>query len=161
MISGHRSPRLRAALAVALLGVVLAFAAAAEAAPNPCRPLGAPDDAVRLWRASARRLLPVATWRALERDGYYVCTATQTAAGKLGVVSFKLPIPRVGRRISFRFLIEPDAGVSALALARSIRADPAAFVRALAIPDDQSTRIAGVAVAGHFIVVTLSGVRRT
>ena len=151
----------RSAVAVAVLGVSLVFVCGASSAANPCRSLGIGARAVRELRVAARRVVPAAAWRALEQGDYYVCVAARTRKGKLGVVSFRLPIGGVGQRVWFRLLVVPDAGVSPRVVAARIRADPAAFVAALAGAGDRSTRFAGVATAGSFVVVSLSAVRRT
>jgi hypothetical protein len=151
----------RAAVAVAVLGVSFAFVSGASAATNPCGSLGVGVSDVRESRAVVRSLVPAATWRALEQGGYYVCVAARTRKGKLGIVSFRLPIGGVGQRVWFRLLVWPHAGVAARAVAARIRADPAACVAALEGPGDRSTRFGGVIAAGGFVVVTLSAVRRT
>ena len=123
------------ALSTALVAtnVVAASTHTSMAAVNPCGavvPSGMLAK-VAAQRRAGKRVLPAAVWRALESGGYYVCTVSRTKDGKLAATSFKLPIGRVGQRVWFRVLFQPDSPSQAASLAAAIRSDPKAFIRSL------------------------------
>lgn len=98
----------------------------------------------------------------MEARSYYICTVSRNNDGKLAAVSFRLPIAKVGQRIWYRMLFQPDKPTGAPKLAAAIRADPKEFLRELGGgTSDSSLRLVGVQAVAGFVVVTVSGIRRS
>jgi hypothetical protein len=98
----------------------------------------------------------------MQAGRYYICSATRTSDGKLAVVSFKLPIARLGRRLSYRLLLQPNRPKQAPSMAASIRANRKAFVRDISAGvSDPSVRVLRVQSVAGYVVVTVSGIRRS
>src|SRR5438105_13248784 len=117
----HRRQRwlLHAGL-VAALFVIVSSAVAAKR--NPCAPLGswATNARVAARRATVQHALPPAVWQAMESGGYYVCGGNRTESGRFTTISFKLPIPAIGRRVWFRVLWEARSSAEAIGIAPRI-----------------------------------------
>lgn len=96
----------------------------------------------------------------MEAGPYYICTVGRTDNGRLAVVSFRIPIAPVGRRVWLRMLFETVSGGQAHELVSEIRADPRGFIDSLGGGGPTSRFVAARAV-GRFVILTVSLVRRT